>query len=207
MREDFLNAGAARHALWGPAALDGSPPGQEGSAPSTHPSPHTAACATQAHHLAPVLSQASAKMPPGAGHIAGTRGTEVLLVVLTQAQEVSDLQSLPLGGQTREQQAQHVEDGQSQQPRLGPVCLLKDTAPNPSPRRPQLKRAPLHASWVRQGSGPSAREAAAVPTGLGQTRVGGEEGATLQPPPQPGQGSITHPWRHLPSEAPGFPCV
>lgn len=50
------------------------------------------------------------------------------------------------------------------------------------------RRARLHASWVRQGSGPSA---GAVPTGLGQTGVGGSEGTTLQPPPEPGQGSIT----------------
>lgn len=38
-----------------------------------------------------------------------------------------DLQSIPPGRETREQQAERVEDGQPQEPRLGPVCLLRDT--------------------------------------------------------------------------------
>lgn len=125
-----MNAGAAHQALPGPgpqltAALRGR------KAARTLPITRRTRLLVQ-HTLAAslVLSQAPAEMPPGAGHITVTGVTAVLLVLLTQAQEMSDLQAVPLGGQTREQQAQHVEDGQSQEPWLGPVCLLQDKHQN-----------------------------------------------------------------------------
>lgn len=171
---------------------------------STHRLPHTAACATHAHRLTPVLSQASAEMPPGGGHIAGTSATEVWLVVLTQAQEVSDLKSVPLGGQTREQQAQHVEDGQSQQPRLGPVCLLEDTAPDPSPRRPQLKTGPASRLLGQAGQRPLCRSRPHRPRANRSWGVRGDHAATSA---GAWTGKHHRPRRHLPPEAPGFPCL
>lgn len=54
--------------------------------------------------------------------------TQVPRGLLTQAQEMPDLQLRPLRRETGEQQAEHVEGDQPQEPRLGPVCLLWDTS-------------------------------------------------------------------------------
>lgn len=69
-----------------------------------------------------------------------------LFLLLTQTQEVPNLQLVPLGREAREQQTQHVEGGQPEEPGLGPVCLLRDTPLVTCQRQRPRRQLPISGS-------------------------------------------------------------
>ena len=93
-----------------------------------------------------------------------------------------DLQLVPLGRETCEQQAQHVEDRQPQEPRFRPVRLLQDTC------HLIVSSGGAPGLWVREGSGPSllgvpwAKGSRALPTGFVGTGAGEGKGRMQQEP-------------------------
>lgn len=111
--------------------------------------------------------------------------TQVPRGLLTQAQEMPDLQLRPLRRETGEQQAEHVEGDQPQEPRLGPVCLLWDTS-----RDTQQRQLLQGQASCLQGQGESGGRGGALPeasrhggVGEGSSRRG--LGGTWVPPWQP----------------------
>lgn len=108
--------------------------------------------------------------------------TQVPRGLLTQAQEMPDLQLRPLRRETGEQQAEHVEGDQPQEPRLGPVCLLWDTS-----RDTQQRQLLQGQASCLQGQGESGGRGGGLPeasrhggVGEGSSRRG--LGGTWVPP-------------------------